>query len=340
MTDTRSTHTRPIQARPTQARAAQAQTLAVEVTAIEQVTPLIKHFTLSAVDGGELPAFSGGSHIIVVLRGATRVYRNPYSLLSSPRELDSYQIGVRRMEESRGGSHFLHDHVTVGSRLEIAHPVNLFALAKTARKQVLIAGGVGITPFLAQLEDLHGGAVPYELHYSVRSPEHAAFLPRLRAREGDRVRMYYDSESHAIDFDGLLANQPLGTHVYVCGPAGLINRVLTTAKRWGWPDSHVHSEQFAAPPTGDAFEVFLARANLKVHVPPDQSLLESIEAAGVEVPYLCRGGVCGFCQTTVLDVDGELDHNDHFLSEAEKSRGKSIMPCVSRAHCKSLVLDL
>jgi dimethylamine monooxygenase subunit B len=317
-----------------------AQTLAVEVTAIEQVTPLIKHFTLASADGGALPAFSGGSHIIVVMRGALRMHRNPYSLLSSPHQLDTYEIGVRRMEESRGGSHFMHDKVQVGSRLEIAHPVNLFGLDKIARKHVLIAGGIGITPFLAQLEDLHGVPVPYELHYSVRSPEHAAFLNRLRERDGDKVRMYYDSESQAVDFDGLLSNQPLGTHVYVCGPAGLIDRVVTTAKSCGWPDSHIHWEQFSAPPVGEAFEVFLARTKLTVHVPPDQSLLESIEAVGVEVPYLCRGGVCGFCQTRVLELEGELVHNDHFLSDADKAKGKSIMPCVSRARCKSLVLDL
>jgi ferredoxin-NADP reductase len=317
-----------------------AQTLAVEVAAIEQVTPLIKHFKLAAVDGGDLPAFSGGSHIIVVMRTATRIHRNPYSLLSSPHYLDRYEIGVRRMEDSRGGSHFMHDRVTVGSRLEIAHPVNLFPLDKIARKHVLIAGGIGITPFLAQLEDLHGGGVSYELHYSVRSPEHAAFLQRLREREGDKVRLYYDSESQTVDFDGLLSNQPLGTHVYVCGPAGLINRVIATATHCGWPASHVHWEQFAAPPVGDAFQAFLARTQLIVHVPPDQSLLESIEAAGVEVPYLCRGGVCGFCQTRVLELDGELLHNDHFLSEAERAGGKTIMPCVSRARCKSLVLDL
>jgi ferredoxin-NADP reductase len=317
-----------------------AQTLAVEVAAVEQVTPLIKHFKLASADGGPLPAFSGGSHIIVVMRGAARMHRNPYSLLSSPRELDHYEIGVRRMEESRGGSHFMHDQVRVGSRLEIAHPVNLFALDKIARKHVLIAGGIGITPFLAQLEDLHDEAVPYELHYSVRSPEHAAFLTRLREREGEKVRMYYDSENQAVDFDGLLSNQPLGTHVYVCGPAGLINKVIATAKDCGWPDSHVHWEQFSAPPVGDAFDVFLSRSRLTVHVPHDQSLMESIEAAGVEVPYLCRGGVCGYCQTRVLELDGELVHNDHFLSDAEKAKGNTIMPCVSRARCKSLVLDL
>jgi ferredoxin-NADP reductase len=318
----------------------EAATIEVEVTAIDQVTPLIKHFRLAPVDGGTLPAFSGGSHIIVVMHGAARAHRNPYSVLSPPNRLDAYEIGVRRMEESRGGSHFMHDSVRVGSRLQIAHPVNLFGLDKIARKHVLIAGGIGITPFLAMLEDLYGGPVPYELHYSVRSPEHAAFLGRLRRREGGRVHLYCDSEQQAIDFEALLGNQPLGTHVYVCGPGGMISRVAAVAKDCGWPDSHIHWEQFSAPPVGDAFEVFLARSRISVHVPPDQSLLESIEAAGVEVPYLCRGGVCGFCQTRVLEVDGELLHNDHFLSEAERASGKTIMPCVSRARCRSLLLDL
>jgi ferredoxin-NADP reductase len=317
-----------------------AQTIAVEVVGIEQVTPLIKHFKLAAVTGGSLPVFSGGSHIIVVMQGSGRVHRNPYSLLSSPQQLDTYEIGVRRMEESRGGSHFMHDTIKVGSRLDIAHPVNLFGLDKIARKHVLIAGGIGITPFLAQLEDLHGGGVPYELHYSVRSAEHAAFLERLRRREDDRLHMYYDSEGQMVPVGELLAAQPLGTHVYVCGPAGMINHVITTARACGWPDSHIHWEQFSAPPVGDAFEVFLARSKLSVRVPPDQSLLESIEAAGVEVPYLCRGGVCGFCHTRVLELDGELVHNDHFLSEADRAKGNSIMPCVSRARCKRLVLDL
>lgn len=317
-----------------------SQTLTVEVTAIEQVTPLIKHFKLVPVDGGTMPAFSGGSHIVVVMKGSSRVNRNPYSLLSPPGELNAYEIGVRRMEESRGGSHFMHDQVKVGMRLEIAHPVNLFALDKIARKHVLIAGGIGITPFMAMLEDLHSGPVPYELHYSVRSPEHAAFLARLEARHGQLVRMYYDSDNKFIDFDALLSNQPLGTHVYVCGPAGMINRVIDAARGWGWPDSHIHWEQFSAPPVGDAFEVFLARSKVTVHVPPDQSLMESIEAQGVEVPYLCRGGVCGFCQTKVLELDGEIIHNDHFLSDAEKAKGNTIMPCVSRARCKRIVLDL
>ena len=317
-----------------------AVTIAVEVTAVEQVTPLIKHFTLAPVAGGTMPAFSGGSHIIVVMRRANRVHRNPYSLMSPPGRLEAYEIGVRRMEESRGGSHFMHDEVRVGSRLEIAHPVNLFGLDKIARKHVLVAGGIGITPFMAQLQDLHAANVPYEMHYSVRAPEQAAFRDLLIEQEGDRVRMYYDSANELIDFEALLSSQPLGTHVYVCGPAGMIERVIGTARACGWSDTHIHWEQFSAPPVGDAFDAFLARSNLKIHVLPDQSLLEAIEAAGVDVPYLCRGGVCGFCHTRVVEVEGELVHNDHFLSNEDKASSKYIMLCVSRARCKNLVLDL
>ena len=316
------------------------QTLDVIVTASEQVTPLIRHFTLARPDGAPLPAFSGGSHIIVVMRGPNRVYRNPYSLLSAPQDLGTYEIGVRRMEESRGGSQFLHDHVKVGDRLEIAHPVNLFALDKIARKHLLIAGGIGITPFMAQVEDLRGGPVPFELHYSVRSPEHAAFAARLASRAPGRVHLYHDSEQRFIDFEGLLSNQPLGTHVYVCGPAGFIDRVVGTARACGWAGSHIHWEQFSAPPAGDAFEVTLAKSRRTVTVPADRTLLEALEGAGVEVPYLCRGGVCGFCHTKVVECDGELLHHDLFLSEAEKAKGKAIMPCVSRARAGRLVLDL
>jgi len=182
------------------------------------------------------------------MRGANRIHRNPYSLMSSPGQLDAYEISVRRMEQSRGGSHFMHDQVQVGSALEIAHPVNLFPLDKIARKHLLIAGGIGITPFMAQLVDLRTAGVPYELHYASRAPEHCAFGSILSEREPGRVHKYYDSTGELIDFEGLLSNQPLGTHVYVCGPGPMIEKVVETARERGWPDSHIHWEQFSAPP--------------------------------------------------------------------------------------------
>jgi ferredoxin-NADP reductase len=253
--------------------------------------------------------------------------------------LSRYQIAVRRHDQGRGGSLFMHQHVKVGTRLEIAHPVNLFPLAKLARKHILIAGGVGITPMMAMIDDLRGSPEPWELHYRVRGPEHDYFGRKLRESHGRTIHLCYDSKGQVLEFGRILANQPLGTHVYTCGSGELIETTARAARAAGWAASHVHSEQFTAPPVGEPFEVYLARSRLTVHVPPGQSLLEAVEAAGVDAPYLCRGGACGQCATDVLELEGELVHNDHWLSNEEKASGRKIMPCVSRARCTRLVLD-
>ena len=316
-----------------------AGTIPVEVAAIEQVTPLIKQFTLCRVDGGQLPPFSGGCHVVVVMHGRERMFRNPYSLMGSPRNLDSYRIAVRRHEQGRGGSLFMHDEVCIGTRLEVGHPVNLFPLAKLARKHLFLSGGVGITPIMAMVDDLRGSPVPWELHYRVRGPEHDHFGRKLHAENENRVHLYYDSQGQALDVRRILANQPLGTHVYTCGAERMVTAVAREAKAAGWTDSHIHCERFVAPPAGEPFDAYLARSGLTIHVPSERSLLDAIEAAGVDAPYLCRGGVCGQCETDVLELEGVLVHNDHWLSDDDRAAGKRIMPCVSRARCTRLVLD-
>ena len=77
-----------------------------------------------------------------------------------------------------------------------------------------------------------------------------------------------------------------------------------------------------------------------MHVGSHQSMLEAIEAAGVDAPYLCRGGACGQCEARVLQCVGTLQHHDHFLSEAERASNTKVMPCVSRFEGRRLVLDL
>jgi len=312
----------------------------IKVAAIDQVTPLIKHFTLVKEDGGSLPAFSGGSHVVVAINIAGRVHRNPYSLMGSPLATDAYHISVRRQEQSRGGSVFMHDEVKVGTALKITYPLNLFSLAKLGRKHILIAGGIGITPFMSQIADLERMHADYELHYAFRSPEHGAFASELAQSCGDKLHCYTDSQGTRLNFNELLSTQPLGTHVYVCGPGAMVTALLESARDLGWPESHIHSEQFLAPPIGEPFTIQLARSNKEILVPAEMSMLEAIEGAGVEAEYLCRGGVCGRCELEVLDSNGKLMHHDHYLSDEEKAAGKKIMPCVSRAQCTRLLLNL
>lgn len=315
-------------------------TLLVRVTRIEHVTPLIKRYTLEALDGGALPPFSGGSHIIVQLRDGSRQYNNAYSLMSSPHALDSYQIGVRRETPSKGGSAFLHDKVAEGDTLSITYPNNLFALDKTARHHVLIAGGIGITPFISQLHDLHQRGASYELHYAFRADEHGAFRDELAGLCGDHVHFHVDSKGQRLDLTGLLGGMEPGVHAYVCGPGPLIDAVLGAAQAVGLESARVHVEQFAAPkPMGGAFTVVLAKSGKTVEVAAGESILNAIERdSTVPVECLCREGVCGTCETRILE--GEAEHADQYLSNAEKAAQKTMLICVSSAKGSRLVLDL
>ncbi len=312
----------------------------VTVAKIEQITPLVKHFTFARDDGKDFPAFSGGSHIVVAMDIHGRIHRNPYSLMGSPEETKAYHISVRRQEKSRGGSVHMHDQVKVGTKLQITYPVNLFSLEKMARKHLLIAGGIGITPFMSQIEDLERTNANYELHYAYRSAEHGAFSEHLINKCGDKVHFYVESEGRKLNLHTLLSAQPLGTHVYVCGPNGMVVGMIETARALGWPENHIHSEQFLTPPSGEPFKLRLTKSNIEIIVPYELSMLEAIESAGVNAPYLCRGGACGRCELEVKSCDGALIHNDHFLTDAEKASNRKIMPCVSRAKCELLELNL
>ncbi len=313
--------------------------LHVRVAEVVQVNDLIKRFRFVARDGGALPAFSGGAHTVVEMddHGTRRL--NPYSLMSDPEDGSGYEISVRRDDAGRGGSLYMHSHVVPGMEMVISHPVNLFALDNRAKKHLMIAGGIGITPFLAQIAQLSHFGGKFELHYAARNPALGAYMDRLTAAHPDRVHCCFDDLGQSIDLGRILSMQPLGTHLYVCGPKGMIAWVLKTAEAMGWPARALHHEEFLAPGTGLPFAVELAASGKTITVGQTQSLLEAMEAAGVDAPYLCRGGACGQCETHVIRCEGTILHRDHWLSPEEMAAGQKIMPCVSRFEGKTLVID-
>jgi len=313
-------------------------TIPVKVVEVARITPTVRRFTLVHADGVALPRFSSGSHVLVSLETGGRVLRNAYSLMGSPDETGSYQIAVRRLDGPRGGSAFLHEAVATGHVLEIGHPANLFPLAATAKKHILIAGGIGITPILAHMVDLARMRVPFELHYAVKSFAEGPFAEELTRLYPGHVRLYESAAGERLDPGALLADQPLGTHAYTCGPEKLMAAVVAAAKASGWPERYVHLERFAAATPGRPFTAVLARSGREVDVGGDVSLLEALEAAGLDLPCLCRGGACGQCETVL--VSGEAEHRDFFLSDAVKASQSRIMVCVSRAKTDRLTLDL
>ncbi len=312
----------------------------VRVVDVEQATQTVKRFRLAALSGEPLPSFSAGAHVVVTMDDNGRRMRNPYSLIDRADDGSTYRIGVLRTPNSRGGSKFMHERVNAGDQLVVTMPVNLFPIVRTGRKHLLVAGGIGITPIYAMANELRRRSASYEIHYAMRNEASGAFIDELRAAHGDRLKLYRDDMQEFVSVSQILPNQPLGTHLYVCGPEGMIDAILKGGRDAGWADENLHSERFLAPAGGEPFSVVLQRAGITAEVRSDQSLLEAIEEAGVDAPFLCRGGACGQCETAVVSCDGKLVHNDHFLTEEEHASGKKIMTCVSRLKGRELVLDL
>ncbi len=316
-----------------------AEKIVVKVTQVVPVNDLVTRFRFERADGGLLPTFSGGAHTVVEMRDGDVTRLNPYSLMSDPMDQTAYTISVRRDDAGRGGSLYMHREVSVGDEMVISYPVNLFSLDLRARRHLFLAGGIGITPFLAQIKQLERLGGQWELHYACRTEALGSYVDELTSHHPTQTHIYYDDQDQKIDLKALLEGQPLGTHVYVCGPKGMIDWVRSTAAAEGWPRESVHYEEFLAPQPGKPFEVKLAVSNKVIAVGEQESLLEAMEREGVDAPYLCRGGACGQCETRVIDYAGNFIHRDHWLEDAEHESGEKIMPCVSRFEGKTLVLD-
>lgn len=297
---------------------------------------------LSPLNGEALPAFSAGSHIDVEVKpGVIR----QYSLCNHPSERHRYVLGILRDPKSRGGSIAVHDELTEGQVIRISEPRNHFPLAHEARRSLLFAGGIGVTPILCMAERLAQIGAHFEMYYCARSPGRAAFLERIRRSAfREHVLLHFDDgpAEQLLDADAVLANPAPETHLYVCGPTGFMDHVLGTSRRLGWPEDRVHREYFAAPahpPAADGgFEVRVARTGQVFAIPPDRTIIAVLADNGIEVPVSCEQGVCGTCLTRVLE--GEPDHRDVFMTDAEHALNDQFTPCCSRAKSKVLVLDL
>jgi vanillate O-demethylase ferredoxin subunit len=87
-----------------------------------------------------------------------------------------------------------------------------------------------------------------------------------------------------------------------------------------------------------AFIVKLASSGHEISVAADQTVLDALHAAGLDIPVSCGQGICGTCLTRV--VEGTPDHRDMYLTPEEQDANDQFTPCCSRAKSATLVLDL
>ncbi len=290
---------------------------------------------LEAADHADLPAWRPGAHIDLVF-GPDRLIRQ-YSLCGDPADLRRWTIGVLREENGRGGSAYLHDALREGDLVEARPPHNSFALTH-GRPVVFIAGGMGITPLLPMMAALEADGAPWRLHYAGRSRSHMAFADSLSASFGPKASLYAKAEGQRLDIDAALAGLDPATLVYACGPSRMLDAVKAASAAHGL---EARVERFATPdsPRGTsgpdkAFEVRLARSGVTFTVAPGETILDRAAEEGVLVDCSCLEGICGTCETRVLE--GEPDHRDYVLDGDPKDR---LMICVSRCKGPRLVLD-
>ncbi|MES4886700.1 PDR/VanB family oxidoreductase [Streptomyces sp. NPDC096012] len=308
--------------------------LTLQVSRLERVADEVLAVTLADPGGAELPPWKPGAHVEVTLGE----YVRHYSLCGDPADRHTYRLGVLREPSGRGGSAYAHTRLRVGDRLPVGPPRNQFPLVKGER-YVFVAGGVGITPLLAMIRQVHRDGLPWRLVYGGRRLSAMAFVDELEPY-GDRVRLCPQDVYGHPDLAAAMDVGP-GTRIYACGPEPLLAAVR---KQGATLDgSTVHIERFAprvdlstAPAT--EFDVACVASERLLTVRADETMLDAMLRAGIDVNHDCRQGTCGTCELELLD--GEALHLDSVLDPDDPERGSLIFPCVSRAAGRRLVVDI
>ncbi|MGY4711526.1 PDR/VanB family oxidoreductase [Mycolicibacterium sp. CBM1] len=311
-------------------------TLTLHVASVAQIADGVRHVVLRSPDAARLPDWSPGAHIDVYLpTGQVR----QYSLCGNRWDAYSYEIAVLREENGRGGSRYIHDNIRPGDTVGVGGPRNNFPMAP-ATGYLFIAGGIGITPLLPMIHQAEVLGIHWALLYGGRSIQSMAFTGQL-VRHSHRVT-FWPFDSHGLlPLSQRIAALPEGAKIYCCGPAGLLGEVERLGQ--DLPRGSVRTERFVAeatpaPVRSTPYTVRLQRSNISIRVAPSESVLDSIAAAGVTVLSSCGRGLCGTCETTV--IEGIPDHRDSLLDDQERRRGTSMLPCVSGSCSDLLVLDL
>ncbi|MDT7950070.1 MAG: cytochrome P450/oxidoreductase [Acetobacteraceae bacterium] len=296
----------------------------------------VTRLVLQDLHGRALPRWSAGAHVDLEIGP----YLRKYSLCGDPDDVSRLEVAVLLSEGGRGGSAFIHQTVTPGAVARLRGPKNHFRLDETADQFILIAGGIGITPIIAMADRLRRIGKDYTVHYAGRARSRMAFLARLARDHAGRVHLHVGAEGGKLDLAAAIGSAPAGAQIYGCGPDRMLAEL---GQLMADQPERLHVEHFASAAglTGHdrdtPFEVELADSQLSLSVPSDQTLLQILQASGIDVPCDCEEGLCGSCEVPVLS--GSIEHRDKVLSAAERAGGGRMMACCSRGRGK-LVLAL
>ena len=308
------------------------------------LTERIVELHIGAADGRPLPAAEAGSHLELRFGGTAGHFLRHYSVVG-PLTLQSdsepfWRIAVQREDRNRGSAH-IHANFRPGTPLRVSRPIGAFRLARDVPHALLIAGGIGITPILPMMRSLLIRGQSFSMLYAGTRREAMAYADQVVEIGGEHARVHESARDGTADLDGLLAFQPPGTIAYVCGPGPMIDAVRSLARNRSWAENRVRFEVFNAAhkPEDTDFTVRLNDGRT-VKVGAGTTILDALDAAGVDTLSDCRRGECGLCLTDIRDAHQGVDHRDSYLTTEERAAGTQLTICCSRAVGQQLDLDI
>jgi vanillate monooxygenase ferredoxin subunit len=281
-----------------------------------------------------------GSHLDIAVEIEGLPDLRSYSLVGEGPVDGAYRIAVKEIPDSRGGSIWVRA-LEPGTEVQVSEPQSNFELQFGRSEYLLIAGGIGITPMFGMAHALERHGRPFRLLYAARTREQMPFLDELSELLGDRLELFVSAEGNRLDLGEQLEHLHPDGELYLCGPLRLRDAAQREWNARGRRPDRLQFETFAS---GGAFapEEFLVRVRdrgCEVTVRRNRTLLDALQDDGVDMMWDCLRGECGLCAATVVDVEGELDHRDVFLSEEQKEEDEAIVTCVSRAVGGSITID-
>lgn len=306
------------------------------VVSIEMPAEDVRAVTFSVE--GLRSSFDPGSHtnIKVVIGGSPAI--RTYTVL--PSEAGTLKIAVKLHPNSRGGSAYVWT-LSPGDETEVTEPENRFELSWRASHYLLVAGGIGITPIFGMAKALASRGQSVRLIYGARSRAQMAFASELESLLGPNFQAYSQEQGEAFDLAAEFTALPPDGEAYLCGPHGLLEAARNLWRESGRPMSRLRFEvfgdsgRFAEQP----FKVEIPHHGRTVEVRADQTMLDALMEAGIDMIYDCRRGECGLCAVNVTEASAPLDHRDVFFSAEERHEEVRMCACVSRAVGGSVTID-
>lgn len=300
--------------------------------------------------------------------------RRSYSLSSAPAE-HKWQVAIKKIPNGLFST-YANDTLKPGMLLDVMPPQGSFYAEPSAQPKnyIAFAAGSGITPILSLIK-MHLAAEPestFTLFYQNRSVKSIVFkeeLEQLKNVYFNRFELFHflSQEQRAVElFNGRFSKDKLAVITqklldintvaacYLCGPEAMIHLVREELEAAGLPKQHIHFELFTSGLTAadkeriskivekkvEGTEVTIIDGGKEFHFVMGEdfdNLLDGAIAAGADLPYACKGGVCSTCRCQV--IEGSVEMKLNYSIEAEDLAKNYVLSCQAVPTSQKVVVD-